>query len=79
MSRRNSSFASTGVQNWPELYKAALLERDQQTLPLRITEAERALILRFRKLFATSGDSSEEGQAVDSRCTHCGHSAFPWN
>jgi hypothetical protein len=50
---------------WRELYKAALFEGNKQELPLRIAEAERALILRARELFVMSGDNSEEGQAVD--------------
>jgi hypothetical protein len=65
MKMRNPSSASIGVQNWREVYKAALFETDRQKLPSRIAEAEKALILRARELFAMSGDTIEEGQAVD--------------
>lgn len=57
--------ASTAVQNWRELYRAALFETDRRKLPSRIAEAERALIVRTRELFAKSGNNSEEGRAVD--------------
>jgi hypothetical protein len=65
MSATPLSSVPTGVPNWRELYKAALFAGNRQELPLRIVEAERALILRARELFAMSGDNSEEGQAVD--------------
>jgi hypothetical protein len=65
MKVRNPSSDSIGVQNWREVYKAALFETDRQKLPSRIAEAERALILRARELFTISGDTIEEGQAVD--------------
>ena len=65
MKVRNPSSASIGVQNWREVYEAALFETDRQKLPSRIAEAEKALILRARELFAMSGDTTEEGQAVD--------------
>jgi len=65
MSATPLSSVPAGVPNWRELYKAALFEGNRQELPLRIVEAERALILRARELFAMAGDNSEEGQAVD--------------
>jgi hypothetical protein len=61
----NPSSASIGIQNWRELYKAALFEKDRKKLPSRIAEAENALILRARELFSMSGDNNEEGQAID--------------
>jgi len=60
-----SSSPSNGVQNWRGLYVAALFETDQQKLPSRIVEAERALRMRANELFAMSRDNSEQGQAVD--------------
>ena len=60
-----SSSPSNGVQNWRGLYVAALFETDQQRLPSRIVEAERALRMRANELFAMSRDNSEQGQAVD--------------
>lgn len=65
MKVRNPSSPSIGVQNWRELYTAALFETDRQKLPSRIAEAEKALIPRARELFAMSGDTTEEAQAVD--------------
>lgn len=62
---RNRFSVVIGAQNWRKLYRAALFETDRQELPSRIAEAERALILRARELFATSGNNSEEGQAID--------------
>ncbi len=63
MSTRNSSSSSTGLPSWRKLYRAALYETDSQKLPLCIAEAERALILRGRELFASPDD--EEAQAID--------------
>jgi hypothetical protein len=52
-------------QTWRELYLAALCETDEQKLLSRIDEAEKALILRHRELFALSGDNSQEAEALD--------------
>jgi hypothetical protein len=57
--------ASTAVQDWRELYLAALFETDRQKLPSRIAAAEKALLVRARELLATSEHSSEEGKALD--------------
>ena len=65
MSARNSSSSSAGIQGWHELYRAALFETDKRKLPSCIAEAENALILRGRELFATTDDSDEEAQAID--------------
>jgi len=65
MATGNTLFASTGPQTWRGLYKAALLETDRETLPSRIDQAERALILKARELSAMSGESDEEAQAID--------------
>lgn len=65
MNITDSSSTSTGVQSWRELYRAAISETDQQKLPSRIAEAERALVLRGRELSATSGNNRDEGQAMD--------------
>lgn len=53
-------------QNWRELYVAALFEADPTRLAERIAEAERALVLRARELFQTSGDHIEEEEALDN-------------
>ena len=56
--------APIGVQNWRDLYRAALFEMDSQKLPLRIAEPERALNVRACELYALSGETSEEGRSV---------------
>jgi hypothetical protein len=61
----SSSSSSNGAQVWRELYVAALFETDQQKLPSRIADPERALVMRADELFAMSRDNSEQGQAVD--------------
>jgi hypothetical protein len=55
----------TKLQNWRELYQTAIFECDRYKLPLRIHEAEKALNLRSRELFATSGNNREERDAID--------------
>ena len=57
--------ASASIRNWRELYRTALLETDPQKLQSRIADAEKAIILRGRELFAMSGDTSEEAEALD--------------
>jgi hypothetical protein len=55
--------------DWRQLYRAALSESDKTKLPLRIAEAERAVVLRARELFhGMGGESSdnEETQALDN-------------
>ena len=59
-------FVSTGSQNWHELYTAALLEVDEEKLPSRIVEAERALLLRERELIPMSSDNIDEALAVNN-------------
>jgi hypothetical protein len=61
----SSSSSSNGVQKWRKLYVAALFETDQQKLPSRIAEAERALMMRADELFTKWGANGEQGQAVD--------------
>jgi len=65
MAREKSASASTVVQNWRELYRTAIFECDRDKLPWRIHEAEKALNLRRRELFAMSGNNLEEREAVD--------------
>ena len=50
---------------WRELYLTALFETNPTQLPDRIADAERALTLRARELFQTSGDHIEEEYAMD--------------
>jgi len=51
--------------NWRGLYVAALLETDKQRMAQRIADAEKALVVRARELFHTTGDNLEEGAAID--------------
>ena len=40
------------VQNdWKELYKAALFERNKEKIPVRISDAEQSIAARARELF----------------------------
>jgi hypothetical protein len=55
---------SVGTDGWRHLYKAALFEADRRKLPSRLAEAERALMLRARELFAVSSVRTEEWHAV---------------
>jgi hypothetical protein len=52
-------------QSWRELYTAALFETDQNRIPERIAQAEKAIVARARELFAASSDTIEEDQALD--------------
>jgi hypothetical protein len=56
--------STTSVQNWRQSYRIALFETDEQKLPLRVAEAEKALIRRAKELFALSGNNIEEELAV---------------
>jgi len=50
---------------WRELYLTALFETNPIELPDRIADAEKALALRARELFQTTGDHIEEESAMD--------------
>jgi hypothetical protein len=52
-------------RNWRELYTAALFETDKERLPTRIADAEKAILVRARELFAAGADTIEEDQALD--------------
>jgi hypothetical protein len=47
----NRPSVSTDIQDWRQLYLSALFETDNEKLPMRLAQAERALILRDRELF----------------------------
>jgi len=59
----NSDTATS--RDWRELYKAALFETDKDLIPVRIAEAEKAIVLRARELFSTATDTIEEDQSLD--------------
>jgi hypothetical protein len=50
---------------WRELYTAALFETEKERIPERIADAERAIQVRARELFAAGTDTIEEDQALD--------------
>src|SRR5580658_4210754 len=52
-------------QTWRELYTAALFEANEDRIPSRIKEAEKAIVARARELFAADADTIEEDQALD--------------
>lgn len=52
-------------KGWKGLYVAALLEGDQERIPQRIAEAERAIVQRVRELFHASGNHLQEEQDID--------------
>ena len=56
---------SPGSKHWRELYKAALLEVDQNKISGRIAQAEKAVVLRARELFQEAGDNGRETEALD--------------
>ncbi len=51
--------------NWQVLYHAALFETDRHQIPLRIAEAEKAVLARIRELFFVSTDHIEEDLILD--------------
>jgi hypothetical protein len=51
--------------NWRELYVAALFETNRSLLPARIENAELAIRLRSRQLFASGKDTIDEDQVLD--------------
>ena len=62
--KSSSATTSTETNGWRGLYCAALFERDDERLPWRVAEAERAVI-GARDLLATSSDNNEEACAID--------------
>jgi hypothetical protein len=50
---------------WRELYTAALFETERERIPERIADAEKAILVRARELFAAGTDTIEEDQALD--------------
>jgi hypothetical protein len=55
----------TLLRGWRELYCAALFETDENRVPNRIADAEKAIIARARELFSAGADTIEEDQALD--------------
>lgn len=53
------------VLYWHDLYHAALFETDRARVPERIAEAEKAILVRIKELFAVTSDHIEEDQVLD--------------
>jgi hypothetical protein len=53
------------LQNWRELYNAALFETDESRILARIADAKGAIVVRARELFSVGADTVEEDQALD--------------
>jgi hypothetical protein len=61
----NQGSASPMLRSWRELYTTALFETDNNRLPGRIADAEKAIVARARELFSAGADTIEEDQALD--------------
>ncbi len=61
--RRNLSERS---ENWKQLYLAALFERNKAIMPEKISEAQRVIAMRRRRILHLSGSHSQERQALDT-------------
>lgn len=55
----------TSQPRWHVLYQAALFETDREMIPLRISEAEKAILARVKELFTHSDDHIEEDLVLD--------------
>ncbi len=62
--RRNS--LSERSDNWKQLYLAALFERNKALMPEKISEAQRVIATRRRRILDLPGGDSEERQALDT-------------
>jgi hypothetical protein len=61
----NSRPARSSNSSWHALYQAALFETDRQMIPIRIAEAEKAIMERVKELFGVEADHIEEDQILD--------------
>jgi hypothetical protein len=55
----------TTLKSWRDLYVVALFETNTDQIPLRIADAEKAIVNRARELFSAGADTIEEDQALD--------------
>jgi hypothetical protein len=56
--------AGTCNQDWRDLYRAAVFEKDRAKAAELILDAERVITLRVRSLFHTQSGASDERQAL---------------
>jgi hypothetical protein len=61
----SSSTETDCSQQWHALYHAARFETDRQKIPLRIADAEKAILNRVKELFVVNTDHIEEDQILD--------------
>ena len=59
------AISSIQAANWRDLYLAALFEINKAHIPLRIEEAEKAIMARSRELMSASNDTRER-KSLDS-------------
>jgi hypothetical protein len=57
--------SSPASRNWHDLYLAVLFERNPDEIPLRISEAEAAIVERSRELTAASSGTRKERLLLD--------------
>jgi hypothetical protein len=50
---------------WHDLYRAALFETNPNKVSEKIAEAEKAILIRIRELFAVTADHIEEDIVLD--------------
>jgi hypothetical protein len=62
---QTAAVQSMPAGNWRELYTAALFETDTMRIPVRISDAEKAIVARARELFSAGSDTIEEDEALD--------------
>jgi hypothetical protein len=67
---QNSICESSEYMNWRTLYRAAVLEPDSTQIPVRITSAKNAMVLRARELFQNPGSNLGEQQALDAALSY---------
>jgi len=65
MKTRFTQSAPNRNRAWHVLYQAALFETDREQIPLRIAEAEKAVLSRIRDLFTATHDHIEEDLVLD--------------
>lgn len=65
MSTHVSSASFSSLPGWHLLYQDALFETDKNKMPLKIAEAEKAILGRMKELFHADGDHIEEDLILD--------------
>ena len=58
--------SSERPENWKQLYLAALFENNKAAMAAKISEAQRAIAMRRRRIMDGPSSSIEERQALDT-------------